>query len=305
MAFTFKQLRYFLAVVDTGKVSDAAIAVNISPSSVTEAIKELEYFLGQKLFTRSRTGLVLTPEGYRFLSYAKRILTDVKAAKECLNSDQQMIDGNIKLGVTDTISGYFISPLIDRFHRMFPEATIEFEEHSRTILQKKVSDGELDIAILLISNLRSRNDINVIPLLSSQRRLWVAANHPLLRKNIVTLQDISKEPYILLDIDESAETTNSYWHEYDLNPQVIFKTAMLESVRNLVATGTGITILSDMVYRPWSIDGDRIETIEIHEKIPSMDTGLMWSSKHQSSKLLKEFISFCRMQYTSTSGSLL
>jgi DNA-binding transcriptional LysR family regulator len=121
----------------------------------------------------------------------------------------------------------------------------------------------------------------------------------------VTLQDISKEPYILLDIDESAETTNSYWHEYDLNPQVIFKTAMLESVRNLVATGTGITILSDMVYRPWSIDGDRIETIEIHEKIPSMDTGLMWSSKHQSSKLLKEFISFCRMQYTSTSGSLL
>lgn len=304
MAFTFKQLRYFLAVVDTGKVSDAAISVNISASSVTEAIKELEHFLGQKLFTRSRTGLDLTPEGYRFLSYAKRILTDIIAAKECLNSDQQAISGNIRLGVTNTISGYFISPLIHRFHRMFPKATIEFEEHPRTILQKKISDGELDIAILLVSNLRSRKNINVIPLLSSQRRLWVAANHPLLRKSIVTLQDISEEPYIQLDIDESAATTNSYWQKYDLNPQVIFKTAMLESVRNLVATGTGVTILSDMVYRPWSIDGDRIETIEIHEKIPSMDTGLMWSSKQPPSKLLKEFISFCRMQYSSVSGTL-
>ncbi|MGY0399098.1 MAG: LysR family transcriptional regulator [Ostreibacterium sp.] len=304
MAFTFKQLRYFLAVVDTGKVSDAAISVNISASSVTEAVKELEHFLGQKLFTRSRIGLDLTPEGYHFLSYAKRILTDISAAKECLNSNQQLIDGTIKLGVTNTVSAYFLSPLIHRFHRMFPKATIEFEEHPRTILQEKVSNGKLDIAILLVSNIRSRKNINVIPLLSSQRRLWVAANHPLLRKTIVALEDISQEPYIQLDSDESAATTNSYWHKYDLNPKVIFKTAMLESVRNLVATGTGVTILSDMVYRPWSIDGDRIETIEVHEKIPSMDTGLMWSSKHPSNKLLKEFISFCRMQYLSISGTL-
>ena len=54
MAFTFKQLRYFVAVAETGKVSDAAVAVSISPSSVTEAIKDLEFYLGVELFERKR-----------------------------------------------------------------------------------------------------------------------------------------------------------------------------------------------------------------------------------------------------------
>ena len=59
---------------------------------------------------------------------------------------------------------------------------------------------------------------------------------------------------------------------------MIFRTNSVEAVRSLVATGTGITILSDMVYRPWSLEGDKLESREIAAAIPTMDVGLAWSS---------------------------
>lgn len=301
MAFTFKQLRYFLAVVDAGKVSDAAIAVNISPSSITEAVKDLEDFLETKLFDRSRFGLELTPEGYRFLAYAKRILADIEGAKHFLQDDQTEMEGRITIGTTVTVSGYFLPRLIQRFNKAFPKVETMIKEHSRVDLEAMIDQGTIDIAVLLVSNVKLGKNRNIIPLIRSQRRLWVSANHPLLKKNVVTLEDVSKERYIQLLIDEAADTTLSYWKKNKLKPGTVFSTASVEGVRSLVATGTGVTILSDMVYRPWSLDGDRIETIEIKQRIPSMDTGLLWNSKRESNALLRHFIDFCRLQYTSGS----
>jgi DNA-binding transcriptional LysR family regulator len=301
MAFTFKQLRYFLAVVDAGKVSDAAIAVNISPSSISEAIKDLEFFLEAKLFARSRFGLELTPEGYRFLAYAKRILSDIEGAKHFLADDQSDMEGSITIGTTATVSGYFLPRLTQRFHKAFPKVEIVVKEESRVDLESMIDRGELDIAVLLVSNVKPHKNRNMIPLIRSQRRLWVSADHHLLQKNVVTLEDVSKERYIQLLIDEAADTTLSYWRKSKRKRNIVFSTVSVEGVRSLVATGAGVTILSDMVYRPWSLDGDRIETIEIKERIPSMDTGLLWNSKRDSNDLLRHFIDFCRLQYTSGS----
>jgi DNA-binding transcriptional LysR family regulator len=295
-----------MAVVDARKVSDAAIAINISPSSISEAIKELEYFLKTKLFVRSRLGLELTPEGYRFLAYAKRILADVEGAKHFLTDDQTEMEGSITIGTTATVSGYFLPRLIQRFNKAFPKVEIIVREHSRVELEAMLDNGDLDIAVLLVSNVKARKNRNMIPLVRSQRRLWVPANHPLFKKNIVTLNEVSKERYIQLVIDEAADTTLSYWNENKHKPNIVFSTASIEGVRSLVAAGVGVTILSDLVYRPWSLDGDRIETIEIKQQIPSMDTGLLWSNQVDSNALLRHFIDFCRLQFTSASqgGSL-
>lgn len=301
MAFTFKQLRYFLAVVDAGKVADAAIAVNISPSSISEAIKDLEFFLEARLFERSRFGLELTPEGYRFLTYAKRILADVEGAKHFLADDQTDMEGSIRIGTTATVSGYFLPRLTQRFNKAFPKVEVIVEEKSRVDLEAMIDRGKLDIAVLLVSNVKPGRNRNIVPLIRSQRRLWVAANHPLLEKNVVTLEDVSKERYIQLLIDEAADTTLSYWKKNKRKPNIVFSTASVEGVRSLVATGAGVTILSDMVYRPWSLDGDRIETIEIKQRIPSMDTGLLWNTRRESNELLRHFVDFCRLQYTSGS----
>ncbi|NIB44166.1 LysR family transcriptional regulator [Pseudomaricurvus alkylphenolicus] len=299
MAFTFKQLRYFIAVAETGKVSDAAVAVNISASSVTEAIKDLEYYLGTELFERKRTGLDLTPEGFRFLTHATRILNDVQSARQFVHEDAQGVEGKLRIGCTITVAGYFLAGLLQRFRRAFPNVEVDIAEHSRMELETMVDKGDIDLAMLLVSNVRPSKKRNTVSLVRSQRRLWLANDHPLLEKDIVTLEDIAEQPYIQLLIDEASETTRTYWHKYKLEPRVVFKTASVEAVRSLVATGAGVTILSDMVHRPWSLEGDRINTVEVKQQIPSMDTGLMWSSKRATPDLVKRFIDFSRLQYTS------
>jgi len=299
MAFTFKQLRYFVAVAETGKVTDAAIAVSISASTITEGIKDLEYYLAVKLFDRTRTGLELTPEGYRFLTHSKRILADIDNAKHSIQDNQEGIQGKIVIGTTVTVSGYFLSRLLQRFSQAFPQVDVHIEEHTRKDIEKKIDQRDLDLGIILVSNVRQSKNRTLVPLIRSQRRLWLPVNHPLLQKDIVTLEDISKENYIQLTIDEAEHTTSSYWKKYKLKPKVVFKTTSVEAVRSLVATGKGVTILSDMVHRPWSVDGDRINTVEIKEKIPSMDTGLLWRSNTAPTDLVKTFIDFTRLLYTS------
>ena len=299
MALTFKQLKYFLAVVETGKVSDAAVKANISPSSITEAVKDLEHFLKTELFTRSKKGLALTTEGFRFLGYAKRIISEVDSAKHFVHDYQHNIEGILRVGITITVSGYFLSRLVQRFSKSFPNVRLQLEEHPREKLEKMIGDETLDVAILLVSNVSSRKSRKIIPLLQSHRRLWVCHDHHFLEQESVSLQDISKEPYIQLAIDEAATTTTSYWSKFKLSPNVIFQTDSVESVRSMVATGAGVTILSDMVHRPWSLDGDRIHTIPIKQNIPTMDTGLIWNVSQTSNPLVKYFSDFCRIQYTS------
>jgi DNA-binding transcriptional LysR family regulator len=67
----------------------------------------------------------------------------------------------------------------------------------------------------------------------------------------------------------------------------------------MVAVGSGVTILSDLVYRPWSLEGDRIEAHEIIDDVPTMDIGLAWSKDRKHSKCARSFIEFCMMEYTS------
>jgi DNA-binding transcriptional LysR family regulator len=81
----------------------------------------------------------------------------------------------------------------------------------------------------------------------------------------------------MLTVDEASRTAGRYWDHYGLNPQVAFATSSVEAVRSMVAAGMGVTILSDMVYRPWSLEGQRIEQRVTVEPVPSMDVGLTWA----------------------------
>ena len=78
----------------------------------------------------------------------------------------------------------------------------------------------------------------------------------------------------MLTVDEAAHSTMKYWNSNNAHPSVKLRTSSVEAVRSLVANGQGVTILSDMVYRPWSLEGRRIETVSTDVEIPTMDVGL-------------------------------
>jgi len=92
----------------------------------------------------------------------------------------------------------------------------------------------------------------------------------------VSLADVARQPYIMLTVDEAAFTAKRYWDRAGHQPTILFQTSSVEAVRSMVAAGMGVTILSDMVYRPWSLDGQRIEKRALAEPVPTMDAGLAW-----------------------------
>jgi DNA-binding transcriptional LysR family regulator len=111
----------------------------------------------------------------------------------------------------------------------------------------------------------------------SPRQLWLPIAHPLLAAERVTLADIAPYPYILATVDEGETSTLRYWHAAGLAPNVVFKTSSMESLRGLVAHGFGVTILSDMLYRGWSLEGRKLEARPVADAIPPMELGLIWS----------------------------
>ena len=276
MSFSLKQVRYFVAAAEAGQISQAAIELNVSQSAVTAAVKQLEAMLQVSLFERHSNGVSLSYDGHRFLQHARHILAAVNEAVRASQSTHTEVAGRLKIGVTYTVAGYFLPPHLGRFTRSFPEVQIELHEAPRSKIEQSLSKGALDLGVLLTANLRNRASLESLTLFRSQRRLWLPVEHPLLQADSLSLAEVAQEPYIMLTVDEAGQTAQRYWRKTEHRPRVIFRTSSVEAVRSMVAAGMGITVLSDMVYRPWSLEGQRIETRSLIDSVPSMDVGLAW-----------------------------
>src|SRR5216683_2530573 len=153
---TFRQIRYFVAVAETGKIGTAAAMVGISPSAVTEAIGELTAVSGMKLFERHPRGLTLTYEGHRLLAHCRNILSAVESAGYAMTRPNNDLSGTIKLAVTITISGYFLAPILARFSQRFPNIDVVIREANRRDIEAGLISGEYGLALMLVSNLSNR-----------------------------------------------------------------------------------------------------------------------------------------------------
>lgn len=274
MSLSLKQLRYFVATAEVGQISQAAVNLSISQSAITTAIKELERNVGTALFDRTAQGMDLTPAGREFLSHAYDILKKVDDATH-LSAISNMVEGSLTIAASYTVIGYFLPYHIERLHRLFPKLDIQLFELNRESIEEGLLTNRYDIAVLLTSNILNPQ-LTTEKLLSSTRRLWVPSGHPLLQLPSVGLEEVSKEPYIMLTVDEAAHTAMKYWSASLYQPRTILRTSSVEAVRSMVGNGEGVAILSDMVHRPWSLEGRRIETITMRDPIPAMDVGLAW-----------------------------
>ena len=296
---TLRQIRYFIAVAETGKISSAAAMVGISPSVVTEAIQELEILSGTRLFQRQPRGLDLTYDGHRFLAHCRNILSAVEGANHAMSRPDSEMAGSLTLATTITVAGYFLAPLLSRFQNTFPNIEVKVIEGKRLDVEAGLIAGDYDLALILVSNLSNRQSLLSHTLVHSMRRLWLPPKHPLLNQEIVTLADVARQPYIQLLIDDAETTTSAYWRAHNLQPNIVVRTESVEAVRSFIAFRNGVTILSDMMYRPWSLEGDRIEVREVAANIPTMNTGIVWSRAHELGAEARTFIEFCRIEYDS------
>lgn len=298
VAFSLKQIRYFTAAAEAGQVSQAAVELNVSQSAVTAAIQQLENTLDIRLFDRLPGGVSLTAEGARFLQHARNVMAAVEEAMRVPRSANSRATGRVRVGLTYTVAGYFLPRHHARFARNFPGIGLELVEADRAAIEQGLLDGSLDLAVMLVSNLVAADRIQSETLIRSKRRLWTPPDHPLLKAGAVGLADVARHPYVMLTVDEAGETAGRYWARTPFRPDVVFRTSSVEAVRSMVAAGMGVTILSDMVYRPWSLEGQRIETRLLVDEIPTMDVGLAWTPDRPRSAAARAFHDFLSLAFT-------
>jgi molybdate transport repressor ModE-like protein len=295
MALTIRQLKYFTAVAEVGRISQAAVQLNISQSAVTTAVRELEEMVNQQLLERHSHGVELTSAGRRFLSHAYAVLAAADAA-ERMPDEEASVEGSLTIAASYTVLGYFLPHHLHHFARLHPRVNVKVHEAARQDIEEGLITKRYDMGVLLTSNV-GLSELALETFFGSHRRLWVCSKHPLLEKAEVTLADVAKEPYIMLTVDEASATSLKYWNQTPYRPNIRLRTSAVEAVRSTVANGMGVCILSDMVYRPWSLEGKRIETINLRDEIPPMNIGLGWKHGVEPSPAMTAFRDYFRQQF--------
>ena len=297
---TLKKMKYFLAVADTGQITAAAHEIHVSPAVITTAIRQMEDFLSVKLFERDRRGMRLTIDGARFRNYCEKTLSLVKDAVWALKKTSHLT-GELTLAASPAVHGYFLPPLLSRFRRLFPMVHVSLLELCREEIEERIIDDRLDAGIVLISNVKKRSRLNVLTLLSSRRTLWCNANHRFSEMKAVSLAEVAREPYIQLTIDEAEENTRMFFAEHGKKPQCHLHTETVEAVRGYVAQGEGVTILSEILFRPWSLEGDRILSKPVVEDVPRMKIGFIGKAGRRHSPAqtaLRDFLAFYKRDFS-------
>lgn len=301
MSFNLRHLKYFVATAELGQVSRAAVELSVSQSAVTAAIKELEGVVGAPLFQRSARGMQPTPLGQRFLSSAHEILTKVEEAMQVREGPE--VSGRLTIAATYTVIGYFLPVHLERLARAQPGLNLTIHEMPRELIEEGLLAGRVDIAVALTSNI-SNPELASQTLLGSRRRLWAPTRHPLLERDSVGLADVAEHPYVMLTVDEAAHTAMRYWAPTGRQPRIVLRTSSVEAVRSMVANGLGVTILSDMVYRPWSLEGRRLEQVNLADAAPPMDVGLVWRRGVEFTPAMKAFRDYFAARFLASPGAI-
>ena len=148
---TLKQIEYALAVAKNLHFKKAADECFISPSTLSNAITELETQLGLKIFERSNKKVIVTSLGHEILDKAKRIKLEVQNIHELAqHNNMDGLNSSLSIGIIPTISPYFLPIILPKLQKEFSNLQLKIEEGQSHILTNRVKEGELDMAILAL-----------------------------------------------------------------------------------------------------------------------------------------------------------
>ena len=240
------QLRYFLAVAQTGSFTQAARQCNVSQPSLSIQVAKLEDELGGPLFERTRKGGRLTARGETFLPRSKAILEQMESAREDAKALSGLTLGKVGLGCMPTTGAHLLPPVLTAFRKAYPKIQVHLKEESSPDLAKDLEQGEIELAILDEAGLQPGLDHQTI--LSEELLLALPAKHPLAGKASLGLKQVAEEPFILMKSGHGfRQITLDLYRKAGLEPKVVFESGGIETVQALVAAGLGISLVPQMV----------------------------------------------------------
>lgn len=255
---TLQELRFLVALATEKHFHNAAKKCHVSQPTLSIAIKKLENELGVALFERHKNSVRVTNVGEDVVMRAKRVLNEVDILKEVSATNKNQLNSVVKLGAIYTVGPYLLPPLISSLHALYPTLPIEIYENFTSELKKKLVEGELDA--ILISLPFEVPGIVTKALYKEPFVVLMPKNHPLTQFQSIPEKALSQYNVLMLGEghcfrSQVISSCPTCFSQNTTSHSIHWKTVeggSLETLRHMVVTGIGITILprSAVQYTP-------------------------------------------------------
>ena len=257
---TLNELRYIVAVSQQGNFRRAAEKVFVSQPALSLAIQKLEEELGVQIFERSRTSVNATAIGEMIVAQAQRALEEVAQIKEIASQGKDQLAGSLRLGAIYTVGPYLLPQLIPILKQNAPYMPLEMEENQTANLEALLANGRLDVIIIALPF--GGPGIATLPLYDEDFSVVVPLEHPWAKKKQIKTSELVTEKVLLLNSGHCfSNQVREACAEFNSAVGEIQQGNSLETIRNMVASGLGITVL------PVSANSDKYRS-QLTREIP-------------------------------------
>ncbi len=287
------QLRYVLAIADTGNFTKASQAMFVSQPSLSQQVAKLEKELGHRLFHRLGRRAVPTDAGAVFIERARRIIFEVDNAASEIRDDPDL-GRQITVGAIQTVAPYILPDLIQRCREQYPNLQISTYEGFRGDLIAGVLDGNIDLAIVALPHNDPR--LSVEPIFSEPLLLAVGRNHPLATKRTFTVADLAEETFIMMGRSSTlTEQVSQFCGEHDFEPRIGYRCGQVTTLKALVGLGLGIAILPRLAQHP--DDHGSIVYRQVQGRAPRREIGIVRHLQRYQSRGTVQFLELLRQSF--------
>jgi LysR family hydrogen peroxide-inducible transcriptional activator len=270
-----KDLKYLVALADTGHFGKAAERTFVSQPTLSAQLKKLEEYLGVKLVERQPKNVQLTEVGKQIVVRARRMLDEGDEIVALARSNTDPFAGKLKVALIPTIGPYLLPRVMQKIRKGLPHLGLMLYEYQTEALLKRLRDGEIDLGIMALPAIA--DGIESRALYEENFTVALPNNHPLAAKTSIKVQDLKGHTLLLLEDghclrDQALEVCS----RVDVKEAEDFRATSLETLRQMVVAGLGVTLLPEMaVESPFG--SQRGLTIRQFAKpAPSRTVGAVW-----------------------------
>ena len=241
-----RQLRHFVAVVETGNLSRAARRVSISQPALTRSIKNLEVMLGVELLERKPRGVTATEAGVALFHHAQVVLNACNRLTREVRQLERGVTGTVHVGIAPMFASYVVDDVAVQLAVEQAGLALVVTEGFFEDLMRELIDGRIDLIFCNFPMVAIAADLKLEPLLTVVASIVAGQRHRLARKREVAKADLVDQRWVVVDQPHGRDMLEQYFAADGLPaPREVFRTNSLNLIRSLVASGQFLSTLPE------------------------------------------------------------
>lgn len=288
-----RDLTYLVAVADHRHFGRAAEACYVSQPTLSAQIKKLETELGVELIERHPRRILLTAAGEEIVDRARVILREADGVREIARRTSDPESGSIRIGLFPTLAPYLLPHVVPAVHDRFPRLELLLVEEKTEDIVAMLRDGRLDIGVLALPITEAGLECTV--LFEEDFVLAVPVGHPLADRTAVPIEVLTDESILLLDEGHCLrDQALSVCRLVGASERRGFRATSLETLRQMVAAGVGVTLLPRLAVVPPVPRSDDIVLVPFEQPPPRRTIAMFWRPTSAVTPLVAEMARFLR-----------